>query len=45
MYIYIYVYIYTYTCGNAKKPLKVCQQKTENIIYFHFDLNFAEQYL
>ena len=36
---HLYIYIYTY--GISRKPLKVCQQKTENIIYFHLDFNFA----
>ena len=39
--LYIYIYIYIYTYGISRKPLKLCQQKTENIIYFHLDFNFA----
>ena len=39
--IYIHVYMYIYTCGISRELLKVCQQKTENIIYFDFDFNFA----
>ena len=32
--------LYTYTCDISRRPLKVCEQKTENI-YFDFDFNFA----
>ena len=33
-----------WTCGILKKLLKVCQQKTENVIYFHFDFNFLNDF-
>ena len=40
IYVCIYIYVYIHICGISRKPLKVCQQKTENI-YFHFDFNLA----
>ena len=39
--MYACMYVCIFVCGISRKPLKVCQQKIENIIYFHFAFNFA----